>query len=73
VNIAKLPELSRPAAHSEGGKHPGQGGNDRKGGDYHCDHDQIAGHHEAMEALVLSVAGVMAVLVIASLMLLLIH
>jgi hypothetical protein len=35
--------------------------------------ERFAGHHEAMEALVLSVAGVMAVLVIASLMLLLIH
>jgi hypothetical protein len=34
---------------------------------------EVAGHHEAMEALVLSVAGVMAVLVIASLMLLLIR
>ncbi len=34
---------------------------------------KLAGHHEAMEALVLSVAGVMAVLLIASLMLLLIH
>jgi hypothetical protein len=30
-------------------------------------------HHEAMEALVLSVAGVIAVLVLASLMLLLTH
>jgi len=35
--------------------------------------ERFAGHHEAMEALVLSVAGVMAVLLIASLMLLLIH
>jgi len=35
--------------------------------------ERFAGHHEAMEALVLSVAGVMAVLVIASLMLLLIR
>jgi hypothetical protein len=34
---------------------------------------RFAGHHEAMEALVLSVAGVMAVLVIASLLLLLLH
>ena len=42
ANIAKLPELSRPAAHSEGGKDPGQGGNNRKCGDYHCDRDQIA-------------------------------
>jgi hypothetical protein len=35
--------------------------------------DRFAGHHEAMEALVLSVAGVMAVLVIASLILLILH
>jgi hypothetical protein len=35
--------------------------------------ERFAGHHEAMEALVLSVAGVIAVLLIASLMLLLIH
>jgi hypothetical protein len=35
--------------------------------------ERFAGHHEAMETLVLSVAGVMAVLLIASLMLLLIH
>jgi hypothetical protein len=35
--------------------------------------ERFAGHHEAMEALVLSVAGVMAVLVIATLMLLLLH
>ena len=34
--------------------------------------ERFAGHHEAMETLVLSVAGV-AVLLIASLMLLLIH
>ena len=34
--------------------------------------ERFAGHHEAMETLVLSVAGVMAVLLIASLMLLLI-
>jgi hypothetical protein len=34
---------------------------------------KFAGHHEALEALVLSVAGVMAVLVIATLMLLLLH
>jgi len=39
ANIAKLPELMRPknneqsrllVAHSEGGKHPGQGGDNRK-------------------------------------------
>ena len=35
--------------------------------------ERFAGHREAMEALVLSVAGVIAVLLIASLMLLLIH
>jgi hypothetical protein len=35
--------------------------------------ERFAGHHEAMEALVLSVAGVIAVLVIATLMLLLLH
>ena len=35
--------------------------------------DRFAGHHEAVEALVLSVAGVMAILVIASLMLFLLH
>jgi hypothetical protein len=35
--------------------------------------ERFAGHHEAVEALVLSVAGVMAVLVIASLMLLILH
>jgi hypothetical protein len=34
---------------------------------------KFAGHHEAMEALVLSVAGVLAVLVITTLMLLLIR
>jgi hypothetical protein len=33
VNIAKLPELLNPVAHSEGGKHPGQGGDNRKCGD----------------------------------------
>jgi hypothetical protein len=35
--------------------------------------DRFAGHHEAMEALVLSVVGVMAVLVIASLFLVILH
>jgi hypothetical protein len=35
--------------------------------------DRFAGHHEAMEALVLSVAGVMAVLVLATLILLILH
>jgi hypothetical protein len=35
--------------------------------------ERFANHHEAMEALVLSVGGVMAVLVIASLILLILH
>jgi hypothetical protein len=35
--------------------------------------ERFAGHHEAVEALVLSVAGVITVLLIASLMLLLIR
>jgi hypothetical protein len=35
--------------------------------------ERFANHHEAMEALVLSVAGVMAVLVIASFFLLIFH
>jgi hypothetical protein len=35
--------------------------------------ERFAGHREAMEALVLSVAGVAAVMLIASLMLLLMH
>ncbi len=30
ANIAKLPELVRPLAHSESGKHHGQGGDKRK-------------------------------------------
>jgi hypothetical protein len=30
ANIAKLPELVRPVAHGEGGKHPSQGGDNRK-------------------------------------------
>ena len=34
-NIAKPPELPRPVAHSEGGKHPGQGRDNRKCRDYH--------------------------------------
>ena len=42
ANIAKLPELVRPVAHSEGGKHPGQRGDNRKCGDYRSDRDQIA-------------------------------
>src|SRR5215472_1498895 len=48
ANIAKLPELVRPVAHSEGGKHPGKGGNNWKCGDYRCNRDQIAiKHHGA--------------------------
>jgi hypothetical protein len=39
ADIAKLPELVRPIAHSERGEHPAQGSDNRKGGDYHCDHD----------------------------------
>jgi hypothetical protein len=30
ANIAKLPELVSPVAHSEDGKHRGQGGDNRK-------------------------------------------
>ena len=42
ANVAKRPKLVRPVAHSEGGKDPGQRGDNRKCGDYRCDRDQIA-------------------------------